>query len=468
MLVTLRDVDRPRARRRRASPTTRVFVGDETSRRRGSAASATAAARRCSSTRAASSRARTASRIEDYLRGVLPHETRQARARDARGRQGAGRRGAHVHAVVRRAARGRGLRPLRLGRGPGLWRHRRASRRSPTAPCARPQGVVALYARLVHPRELLLDVRRRDRERRGHLARPAVPVAAPGRGRQRQRSRGARTRRTSAGSSARRGAEALANLNQYGPAQSGQSPPSGGWRTLKNIRVASRSPSGRVRELVFETGQGDVSVMADKTRWVLQPPEVRGRGHPALEPVQGRGQEGQARPRRRGHHLGRRQRARRRHVPGGRAVAGARGPRLRGDPALVLHGHRSRPAVSTASRRSSRCSRCIAASTGAGIAHALGASALLHALGLEDHVGDWDVNTEADHDVLGPLVRGPRAGALRLLGHPRGFQDPALSGERRADRPDGDRRGGPRSCASRRCRAASGRACRSAAPRRGR
>ena len=40
---------------------------------------------------------------------------------------------------------------------------------------------------------------------------------------------------------------------------------------------------------------------------------------------------------------------------------------------------------------------------GAGIEHALGASALLHALGLEDRVGDWDVNTEADHDVLGPL-----------------------------------------------------------------
>ena len=40
----------------------------------------------------------------------------------------------------------------------------------------------------------------------------------------------------------------------------------------------------------------------------------------------------------------------------------------------------------------------------AGIAHALGASALLHSLGLEeDHVGDWDVNTEAGHDVLGPL-----------------------------------------------------------------
>ena len=40
----------------------------------------------------------------------------------------------------------------------------------------------------------------------------------------------------------------------------------------------------------------------------------------------------------------------------------------------------------------------------AGIAHALGASALLHALGLWDHVGDWDVNVEADHDVLGPLL----------------------------------------------------------------
>ena len=40
----------------------------------------------------------------------------------------------------------------------------------------------------------------------------------------------------------------------------------------------------------------------------------------------------------------------------------------------------------------------------AGIEHALGASALLHSLGLEDHVGDWDVNTEAGHDVLGPLL----------------------------------------------------------------
>jgi hypothetical protein len=39
----------------------------------------------------------------------------------------------------------------------------------------------------------------------------------------------------------------------------------------------------------------------------------------------------------------------------------------------------------------------------AGIAHALGASGLLFALGLWDHVGDWDMNVEADHDVLGPL-----------------------------------------------------------------
>ncbi len=39
----------------------------------------------------------------------------------------------------------------------------------------------------------------------------------------------------------------------------------------------------------------------------------------------------------------------------------------------------------------------------AGIAHALGASALLHAHGLEDHVGDWDINTDADHDALEPL-----------------------------------------------------------------
>jgi hypothetical protein len=39
----------------------------------------------------------------------------------------------------------------------------------------------------------------------------------------------------------------------------------------------------------------------------------------------------------------------------------------------------------------------------AGIEHALGASALLHAHGLSDHVGDWDINTDATHDVLDPL-----------------------------------------------------------------
>lgn len=72
------------------------------------------------------------------------------------------------------------------------------------------------------------------------------------------------------------GAEVLANLNQYGPAQSGQAPPKGGWRTLKNVRVASRSPSGHVRELIFETSQGDVSVLADKTRWVLRRPNGAG------------------------------------------------------------------------------------------------------------------------------------------------------------------------------------------------
>ncbi|MEP7028695.1 MAG: SpoIID/LytB domain-containing protein [Candidatus Eisenbacteria bacterium] len=73
-------------------------------------------------------------------------------------------------------------------------------------------------------------------------------------------------------------AEALANLNQFGPAQSGQSAPRGGWRTLEDIRVASRSPSGHVRELVFKTGEGDVSVMADKTRWVLRRPKSAGGG----------------------------------------------------------------------------------------------------------------------------------------------------------------------------------------------
>lgn len=41
----------------------------------------------------------------------------------------------------------------------------------------------------------------------------------------------------------------------------------------------------------------------------------------------------------------------------------------------------------------------------AGIAHALGASALLHAHGLEDHVGDWDINTDTGHDALEPLFK---------------------------------------------------------------
>jgi stage II sporulation protein D len=73
-------------------------------------------------------------------------------------------------------------------------------------------------------------------------------------------------------------AEVLANLNQFGPAQSGQSPPAGGWRTLKDVRVVSRTPSGHVRELVYETSQGEVSVLADKTRWVLRRPRSAGAG----------------------------------------------------------------------------------------------------------------------------------------------------------------------------------------------
>ncbi len=73
-------------------------------------------------------------------------------------------------------------------------------------------------------------------------------------------------------------AEVLSNLNQYGPAQSGQAPPPGGWRTLKDVRVASRTPSGHVRELVYETARGEVSVMADKTRWVLRRPKSVGAG----------------------------------------------------------------------------------------------------------------------------------------------------------------------------------------------
>jgi hypothetical protein len=39
----------------------------------------------------------------------------------------------------------------------------------------------------------------------------------------------------------------------------------------------------------------------------------------------------------------------------------------------------------------------------AGIVHALGASGLLHAHGLVDHVGDWDVTVEAERAVVEPL-----------------------------------------------------------------
>jgi len=39
----------------------------------------------------------------------------------------------------------------------------------------------------------------------------------------------------------------------------------------------------------------------------------------------------------------------------------------------------------------------------AGIVHALGASALLHARGLAEHVRDWDVNVDVGHDVIDPL-----------------------------------------------------------------
>jgi stage II sporulation protein D len=74
------------------------------------------------------------------------------------------------------------------------------------------------------------------------------------------------------------GAEVLADLNRYGPEQTGVSAPSGGWRQLRDLKVASRSPSGRVRELVYETDRGNVTVMADKTRWVLRRPDAAGGG----------------------------------------------------------------------------------------------------------------------------------------------------------------------------------------------
>ena len=74
------------------------------------------------------------------------------------------------------------------------------------------------------------------------------------------------------------GSEALANLNRYGPEQSGIPPPRGGWKELRDVRVASRSPSGRVRELVFSTERGDIVVFADRTRWALRRPAAAGGG----------------------------------------------------------------------------------------------------------------------------------------------------------------------------------------------
>jgi stage II sporulation protein D len=66
------------------------------------------------------------------------------------------------------------------------------------------------------------------------------------------------------------GAQVLANLTKYGPEQSGIAPPRGGWKELRDVRVASRTPSGRVRELVFVTEAGTIVVFADRTRWVLR------------------------------------------------------------------------------------------------------------------------------------------------------------------------------------------------------
>jgi stage II sporulation protein D len=74
------------------------------------------------------------------------------------------------------------------------------------------------------------------------------------------------------------GSEVLEDLNAFGPEQSGQSPPSGGWRVLEDVRVESRTPSGRVRELVFETDKGEVTVVADKVRRVLRRPKSEGGG----------------------------------------------------------------------------------------------------------------------------------------------------------------------------------------------
>jgi stage II sporulation protein D len=74
------------------------------------------------------------------------------------------------------------------------------------------------------------------------------------------------------------GAEALSILNRYGPEQSGIAPPRGGWKELRDVRVASRTPSGRVRELVFATERGDIVVFADRTRWALRRPAAAGGG----------------------------------------------------------------------------------------------------------------------------------------------------------------------------------------------
>jgi stage II sporulation protein D len=74
------------------------------------------------------------------------------------------------------------------------------------------------------------------------------------------------------------GAQALSNLNRYGPEQSGIASPRGGWKELRDVRVASRTPCGRVRELVFRTERGDIVVFADRTRWVMRRPAAAGGG----------------------------------------------------------------------------------------------------------------------------------------------------------------------------------------------
>jgi hypothetical protein len=49
---------------------------------------------------------------------------------------------------------------------------------------------------------------------------------------------------------------------------------------------------------------------------------------------------------------------------------------------------------------------CLARLEAAGVPHALGGSGLLAALGLVDHVNDWDVNCDADLDTLASLFAG--------------------------------------------------------------